>query len=287
LNLLDGYVHGEMSRREFPRSRPEIRRGGITATRSSRCSSPIMPGHPGPPDDKAHQGELRDRALAAGQRLDQGLSRPSGERAKLPSSSSSTRTAASIPISRMWRGRWRLPISSPSRPTAHFGRRLSGRYEKGGALFQAGTKMKEDFFAAATWLKARPDSAASSAPSAFASAAASVNQLAVRQWRGSFRRRAFLRRPSPNARGRQEYKAPIDAQYGDSNTRITGGWASFDEALTRRTCRMRAHLQGANHGFHTTTAPYDEAAAKGGLAAHAGCFNKYLRGEAEFAGRPD
>ena len=38
--------------------------------------------------------------------------------------------------------------------------------------------------------------------------------------------------PSPSAEDVAKIKAPINAQYGELDTRITGGWPAFDAALT-------------------------------------------------------
>ncbi len=68
-------------------------------------------------------------------------------------------------------------------------------------------------------------------------------------------------------------------QYGELDTRITGGWAAFDAALTAAQVPHEGHVyKAANHGFHNDTTPrYDAAAAKEAWQHALDWFNKYLR----------
>jgi len=68
----------------------------------------------------------------------------------------------------------------------------------------------------------------------------------------------------PSAADAAKIKAPINAQYGELDTRINAGWPAFDAALTEAGVPHEGHIyKGANHGFHNDTTPrYDEAAAK-------------------------
>ena len=76
-------------------------------------------------------------------------------------------------------------------------------------------------------------------------------------------------------------KAPINAQYGEMDNRITDGWPAFDKALTEAKVVHEGHVyKGAQHGFHNDTTPrYDEAAAKESWQHTLDWFNKYLRDE--------
>ena len=81
------------------------------------------------------------------------------------------------------------------------------------------------------------------------------------------------------ARTATRIKAPINAQYGELDPRITGGWPAFDAALTQANVPHEGHIyKGANHGFHNDTTPrYDEAAAKEAWQRTLDWFDKYLR----------
>jgi carboxymethylenebutenolidase len=83
----------------------------------------------------------------------------------------------------------------------------------------------------------------------------------------------------PSAADTAKIKAPINAQYGELDTRITDGWQAFDAALTEAQVPHEGHIyKGANHGFHNDTTPrYDEAAAKEAWQHTLDWFNKYLR----------
>ena len=61
----------------------------------------------------------------------------------------------------------------------------------------------------------------------------------------------------PSAGDAVRIKAPVNAQYGELDARITPGWPAFDAALSdAHVPHERAHLQeAANHGFHNDTTP--------------------------------
>jgi carboxymethylenebutenolidase len=69
--------------------------------------------------------------------------------------------------------------------------------------------------------------------------------------------------------------------YASLDTRITGEWPAYEEALKANHVNYTAYIyEGANHGFHNDTTPrYDEAAAKLAWQRTLDFFNKYLRAE--------
>ena len=84
----------------------------------------------------------------------------------------------------------------------------------------------------------------------------------------------------PSAADVAKIKAPINAQYGELDARITDGWPAFDAALTQAQVPHEGHIyKGANHGFHNDTTPrYDEAAAKEAWQHTLHWFNEFLEG---------
>jgi carboxymethylenebutenolidase len=86
----------------------------------------------------------------------------------------------------------------------------------------------------------------------------------------------------PGAADAAKIKAPVLAQYGELDTRITSGWPDYDAALTAAHVTHEGYVyKGANHGFHNDTTPrYDEAAAKLAWQRTLGWFDKYLRSAA-------
>ena len=112
-----------------------------------------------------------------------------------------------------------------------------------------------------------------------------VNQLAVRMGSDMAAGVPFYG-VQPSAEDTAKIKAPINAQYGELDERITGGWKAFDATLTANHVPHEGHIyKGANHGFHNDTTPrYDEAAAKEAWQHTLDWFNKYLRAEPKASG---
>jgi carboxymethylenebutenolidase len=155
-----------------------------------------------------------------------------------------------------------------------------GDDEKGAALFRQidPGKMLEDFIAAARWLKARPDSNGKLGVVGFCAGGTAANQLAVRMGSDLDAAVPFYG-TQPSAVDVAKITAPLNAQYGELDTRVTSGWPAFDAALTEAHVPHEGHIyKGANHGFHNDTTPrYDEAAAKEAWRRTLDWFNLYLR----------
>jgi len=158
-----------------------------------------------------------------------------------------------------------------------------GDDEKGAELFQKvdNGKMRQDFLAAAKWLKARPDSTGKLGAVGFCFGGGVVNQLAVSLGADLAAGVPFYG-AQPNAEDTAKIKAPINAQYGEADTRITSGWPAFDKALTEAKVPHEGHIyKGAQHGFHNDTTPrYDEKAAKEAWQHTLDWFGKYLKASA-------
>jgi carboxymethylenebutenolidase len=155
-----------------------------------------------------------------------------------------------------------------------------GDDEKGLELFRSldAAKMRADFVAAANWLKSRPDSNGKLGAVGFCFGGTVVNHLAVTMGADLAAGVPFYG-AQPKAEEAAKIKAPINAQYGELDTRITSGWPDFDAALTAAKVPHEGHVyKGANHGFHNDTTPrYDEAAAKEAWQHTLDWFSKYLK----------
>jgi carboxymethylenebutenolidase len=151
---------------------------------------------------------------------------------------------------------------------------------KGAELFMKvnGQKMREDFFAAATWLKNRPESNGKLGAVGFCFGGGVVNQIAVR-FGSELAAAAPFYGGQPTAADAAKIKAPLLAHYGELDDRITSGWKAFDAALTSSGVPHEGHVyKGATHGFHNDTTPrYDKAAATEAWQRTIDWFNKYLR----------
>jgi Dienelactone hydrolase and related enzymes len=72
--------------------------------------------------------------------------------------------------------------------------------------------------------------------------------------------------------------APLLLHYASLDTRITGGWPAYEEALKANHKKYRAYIyENANHGFHNDTTPrYDKAAAELAWKRTIDFFKEYL-----------
>ena len=119
LNLFDLYVHGGMSRRAFLDGAQKFAVGGVSA---SALFEMLRPNYAWAiqvaPDDARIVAKQVDVPSPQGNGNIRGyLVRPAGTD-KLPAVLVVHENRGLNPISRTWRGAWRSPISSPSRPTA-------------------------------------------------------------------------------------------------------------------------------------------------------------------------
>jgi carboxymethylenebutenolidase len=282
LNLFNRYVHGEIGRRGFLDGAQKFAIGGVTAAALFQMLKPNYAwAVQVPADDKRITAEYDTVPSPQGNRSIKGyLVRPANA-TKLPSVLVIHENRGLNPyIEDVAR---RLAVANfiafaPDGLTSVGG--YPGDDEKGAMLFAQvdGAKMREDFFAAATWLKSRPDSTGKLGAVGFCFGGGVVNQLAVRMGSDLAAAVPFYG-VQPSAADTAKIKAPINAQYGELDARITAGWPAFDAALTEAHVPHEGHIyKGANHGFHNDTTPrYDEAAAKEAWQRTLDWLNRYLR----------
>jgi carboxymethylenebutenolidase len=282
LNLLDHYVHGGISRRQFIDRAQKFAVGGVTAAALFEALKPNYAwANQVPEDDTRLKVEGDTVPSPQGNGSIKGyLARPANAR-KLPVVLVIHENRGLNPyIKDVAR---RLAVAdfiafAPDGLTSVGG--YPGDDEKGAALFSQvdKPKMLEDFAAAALWLKARPDSTGKLGAVGFCFGGGIVNQLAVKMG-GDLSAGVPFYGMQPSAEDTAKIKAPINAQYAELDTRITPGWPAFDAALTAAKVPHEGHIyMGANHGFHNDTTPrYDEAAAKEAWGRTLDWFNTYLR----------
>ena len=282
LDLFDGYVHGRMSRRAFLDGAQRFASAGVSA---GALFEMLKPNYAWaiqvPPDDKRIAAKTVDAPSPQGNGSIKGyLVRPANTE-KLPAVLVVHENRGLNPyIEDVAR---RLAIANfialaPDGLTSVGG--YPGDDERGAALFKQvdPVKMREDFAAAARWLKSLPDSTGKLGAVGFCFGGGVVNQLAVRLGADLNAAVPFYGL-QPDAADAAKIKAPINAQYGELDTRITSGWPAFDAALTGAGVSHEGHIyKSANHGFHNDTTPrYDEAAAKEAWQRTLDWLNKYLR----------
>ena len=283
LRLLDRYVHGEISRRDFLDGTQKFAVGGVTA---AALFEMLRPNYAWAiqvqPDDSHIKAEFVTVPSPQGNgSIKAYLVRPAHAAGKIPGILVIHENRGLNPyIEDVAR---RLAVAgfmafAPDGLTSVGG--YPGDDEKGAQLFTQvdRAKMLEDFFAAATWLKARPDCTGKIGAVGFCYGGTVVNQLAVRMGADLDAAVPFYG-GQPNAADAARIKAPLLAQYGELDTRITSGWPAFDAALTAARVPHEGYVYvGANHGFHNDTTPrYDEAAAKLAWRRTLDWLNKYLR----------
>ncbi len=286
LNLFDGYVHGRLSRRDFLDSAQKFAVGGVTATALFEMLKPNYAwAIQVPTNDSRIKAETATVPSPQGNGSIKGyLVRPANATGKVPAILVVHENRGLNPyVEDVAR---RLAVVgymtfAPDGLTSVGG--YPGNDEKGLELFRkvdAG-KMRADFIAAAKWLKARPDSTGKLGAIGFCFGGGIVNQLAVNLGSDLAAAVPFYG-VQPKAEDVAKIKAPLNAQYGELDTRITSGWPAFDAALTAAHVTHEGHVyKGANHGFHNDTTPrYDEAAAKEAWQHALDWFNKYLKAAA-------
>ena len=282
IDLLNGYMHGGISRRQFLSRAEKFAVGGVTAAALFQMLRPNYAwAIQVPPDDKRIKSETVTVPSPHGNGSIKGyLVRPATSD-KLPAIIVIHENRGLNPyIEDVAR---RLAVANfiafaPDGLTSLGG--YPGNEEKAAALFRQLDKAKlmEDFLASAAWLTSRPDCTGKLGAIGFCYGGGVVNQLAVKMGSDLAAAVPFYG-AQPSAEDTAKIKAPINAQYGELDTRITGGWAAFDAALTEAKVPHEGHIyKGANHGFHNDTTPrYDEAAAKEAWQHALNWFNKYLR----------
>jgi len=124
-------------------------------------------------------------------------------------------------------------------------------------------EMTEDFIAGAEWLQKNPDCNGKLGVVGFCYGGGMANTLAVRLPDIVVAAVPFYGK-QPSADDAAKIKAALLLHYAALDTRITDGWAAYEEALKKAGVKYTVYTYpNVNHGFHNDTTPrYDEAAAK-------------------------
>lgn len=140
------------------------------------------------------------------------------------------------------------------------------------------TKTREDFVAAATFLKSRPDCTGKIGVVGFCYGGGIANMLATRL--PDLGAAVPFYGNQPSAEDTAKIKAPLLIHYAENDERINAGWPAYEAALKANNVRYTMYqYAGTQHGFNNDTTPrYDEGAAKLAWQRTIDFFNKNLRG---------
>jgi carboxymethylenebutenolidase len=154
-----------------------------------------------------------------------------------------------------------------------------GDEDKARALFPQldQAKTREDFIAAAEYLKKRPECTGKIGAVGFCYGGGIVNMLATRL--PDLGAAVPFYGNQPSAEEAAKIKAPLLIHYAENDDRINAGWPAYEAALKANNVPHTMYkYPGTQHGFNNDTTPrYDEAAAKLAWQRTIEFFNKNLR----------
>jgi len=152
---------------------------------------------------------------------------------------------------------------------------------KGGELFGKvdRAKMSEDLYAAAVWVKNRPDSTGRLGVTGFCFGGGISNALAVRMGADLAAAVPFYG-GAPATADVPKIKAAVLVHHGGEDTRLVEAWPAYEAAMKAAGVRYEGHIYpGAVHGFNNDATPqrYNKAAADAAWKSTIAWFNRYVR----------
>jgi carboxymethylenebutenolidase len=156
-----------------------------------------------------------------------------------------------------------------------------GDDEKGGAMFGKvdRTKMGEDLYAAAVWVKNRPDSTGRLGVTGFCFGGGIANSLAVRMG-ADLQAAVPYYGGAPPAADVAKIKAAVLVHHGGEDKRLVDAYPEYEAAMKAAGVRHEGYIYpGAVHGFNNDATPqrYNKAAAEQAWQRTVAWFNKYVR----------
>ena len=282
LILFDAYVHGAIDRRGFLDKARKYAVGGATATMLLDALNPkFAEAQKVSPEDKRLAASRVDYPSPQGYGKMQGyLVRPAGTSAKLPSIVVVHENRGLNPHIEDIARRIALDGYMAFAPDALFPiGGYPGDEDKARELFRTldQAKSREDFVAAANYLRARPDSNGKLGAVGFCYGGAIVNMLATRVPE-LLAGVPFYGGPAP-AEDVGKIKASLLLQFAENDERVNAGWTTYEPLLKAAKVPYEAHVYpGTQHGFNNDTTPrYDEKAAALAWERTMAFFAKHLK----------
>jgi carboxymethylenebutenolidase len=139
-------------------------------------------------------------------------------------------------------------------------------------------KTREDFVAAAAFLKALPQCTGKIGAVGFCYGGGMANYLATRLG-GDLSAAVCFYGSAPDLGEVPKIKASLLVHSAEKDERINAGWPEFEQALKAANVPYERFLYpGTQHGFNNDTTPrYDAEAAKLAWGRTLACFDKHLR----------
>src|SRR5687768_14065933 len=282
LALFDAYVHGALDRRGFLDKAARYAVGGVTAAMLLDQLSPkFAEAEVVPKDDKRLKGERIEYESPSGNgKMGGYFVRPASAKGKLPGVLVIHENRGLNPHIEDIARRVALEGFVAFAPDALFPLGgYPGTEDKARELFAKldQPKTREDFVAAAGWLKARPEVKGKIGAVGFCWGGGMVNYLATRL-PDLAAGVPFYGSGAP-LEDVPKIKAPLLIQSAEVDERINAAWPAFEATLKSANVRYERHLYpGTQHGFNNDTTPrYDAAAAKLAWERTIAHFNKHLR----------
>ena len=281
MQLFDGYVHGNMSRRDFLDSTAKYAVGGLTATAMWEALKPNYAfAQQVAKDDKRIRTSYETYASPQGSGNMRGyLARPAAG-GKFPGVVVIHENRGLNPYIEDVARRLALAnfvAFAPDALTPVGG--YPGDEEKAAALFGKldAAKRTEDLIGGYAYLKSRPEVAGKIGATGFCFGGGIVNTMAARI--PEFGAGAPFYGAPTSAADTAKIKAPLLIHYADLDDRLKEAWPAFETALKANGVKYETFFYpGTYHGFHNDTTPrYDEAAAKLAWQRTIDFFNKNLR----------
>jgi carboxymethylenebutenolidase len=283
LNLFDQYVHGQIDRRAFLDRAAKFAVGGITAGMLLDELNPAFAAaQQVAKDDKRIKAESIEYPSPQGSAKTRGyLVRPASASGKLPGILVVHENRGLNPHIEDIARRLALDnfVAFAPDALAPLGG-YPGDEDKARDLFPKldQAKTREDFVAAANYLKNRPDCTGKIGVVGFCYGGGIANMLATRL--PDLGAAVPFYGNQPSAEDAAKIKAPLLIHYAENDDRINAGWPAYETALKAANVRYTMfRYPGTQHGFNNDTTPrYDEAAAKLAWQRTVDFFNKELRG---------
>ncbi len=266
LKLFDGYVHGQLTRRQFLDRAAGFATAGLSAAAILAALSPDYAlADQVDPDDPSIDVSYKRYGSPQGAGVMQGYyARPKVISHRLPAVLVIHENRGLNPYIEDVTRRLAAAGFIGFAPDALFPLGgYPGNDDDGRAMQRERDRdeMFEDFAAGVEFLKGHPDSTGKVGSVGFCYGGGVSMALAVRDPELSAAVAFYGRHPAAEDAAR--IKAPLMIHHGELDERINAGWPAFEEALDEAGADYEQYMyEGASHGFHNDTTPrFDEAAA--------------------------